>query len=70
MHKIVIVSGEGEQGTKETYRGRHTVRAVWRRLTVERCDGDRWAHAVVDDVMRCDTVEELELALGGPCQAA
>ncbi len=45
--KIMIVSGEGEQGTIRTYTGKMTVRALRARLTRETCGGDRWARAEV-----------------------
>lgn len=44
--EILIVSGEGEIGTAEVYRGKHTQRAIKSRLTRERCHGDRWARAI------------------------
>lgn len=40
---LSIVSGEGEQGTKEDYEGPRTVSAIRRVLNKERCGGDRWA---------------------------
>lgn len=44
---ITIVSGEGEIGTLEAYKGKRTIRAIKMRLTKERCHGDRWAWAMV-----------------------
>jgi hypothetical protein len=44
--EIVIISGEGENGTAEKYTGKKTQRAIRARLTCERCGGDRWAKAV------------------------
>lgn len=44
---IYIVSGEGEQGSRELYTGKRTMRAIKSRLTKERCHGDRWARAEV-----------------------
>ena len=50
METIIIVSGEGEgPGMQEVYRGARTMRALRRRLTTERCNGDRWARAVTDE---------------------
>lgn len=46
-HPIHIVSGEGEQGTVEVYTGKRTERAIKMRLTRERCNGDRWARAMI-----------------------
>ncbi len=46
-NKIIIVSGEGECGTVETYNGKRTMRAIKLRLTKERCGGARWAKAKV-----------------------
>jgi hypothetical protein len=46
--ELQIISGEGEVGTVEMYRGARTARAVKARLTRERCGGDRWAVLVVD----------------------
>lgn len=43
---MVIVSGEGEQGSVEIYKGKRTPRAIKARLTKERSHGDRWARAV------------------------
>jgi hypothetical protein len=40
---IYLISGEGENGTKELYTGARTQRAMRARLTKERCGGDRWA---------------------------
>lgn len=45
---IEILSGEGEEGTREGYEGARTVRAVRARLTSERCGGDRWAILILD----------------------
>ena len=41
---LYIVSGEGEQGTREEYEGKRTVAAIRKRLKEERCGGDRWAY--------------------------
>lgn len=41
---ILIVSGEGERGHEEVYRGARTHRALAARLTKERAGGDRWAN--------------------------
>ena len=45
---VEIVSGEGEQGTVETYTGKMTWRAINARLRRERCGGDRWAYVMID----------------------
>lgn len=45
---IEILSGEGEQGTRETYEGARTVKAIRARLTRERAGGDRWAILIID----------------------
>ncbi|OPY01468.1 MAG: hypothetical protein A4E60_01705 [Syntrophorhabdus sp. PtaB.Bin047] len=42
---IIIISGEGDNGTVEAYRGKDSPYAIKRRLTKERCEGDRWARA-------------------------
>lgn len=47
-----ITSGEGEQGTTETVRV--TPVGLKRRLTKERCSGDRWAIAHDADGNRID----------------
>ena len=41
---LYIVSGEGEQGTREDYDGPRTAAAVRKALREERCGGDRWAY--------------------------
>lgn len=46
-NKIIIVSGEGENGGAETFLGKRTIRAIKMRLTKERSGGDRWAKAKV-----------------------
>ena len=46
--EIEILSGEGEEGTREDYEGAKTVKAVRARLTSERCGGDRWAILILD----------------------
>ena len=43
--KIMILSGEGELGTIETYIGKKEARAIKMILKKERCGGDRWANA-------------------------
>jgi len=40
---LEIVSGEGEKGTIELYKGKKTATAIMQRLARERCNGDRWA---------------------------
>ena len=46
-NNIQIISGEGEVGTTDKYTGKRSLLAIKRRLTKERCHGDRWAKAVV-----------------------
>ena len=46
--EIEILSGEGEEGTREDYEGARTVKAIRARLTSERCGGDRWAILILD----------------------
>lgn len=45
--QIIIVAGEGEQGTATEYTGKRTIRALKSRLTKERCNGDRWSRAKI-----------------------
>lgn len=45
--RILILSGEGYEGTYSEYTGKRTVRALKSRLTKERCGGDRWARAYI-----------------------
>ena len=45
-----ITSGEGTQGTSETVQ--MTLIGLKRRLTKERCGGDRWAYATDADGYR------------------
>jgi len=47
-----IVSGEGENGTVEEYDGKPSVAAIMRRLSRERCGGDRWALIQAEDGYR------------------
>lgn len=66
MMTIWIVSGEGEQGTVESFGGRKTALAVIRRLARERIGGDRWAYAVIDG-RKCSSLDEILQCLGnGP----
>lgn len=45
---IVILSGEGgRNGTFELFRGTRSELAINRRLSKERCNGDRWARAYI-----------------------
>lgn len=44
---VQIVSGEGEYGTPEQYHGNGAISSIRARLTRERCNGDRWARAVM-----------------------
>jgi sulfatase maturation enzyme AslB (radical SAM superfamily) len=48
---LVIISGEGDYGTPELYDGELTLSCVLKRLTSERCNGDRWAK--VEHVSQC-----------------
>lgn len=59
---ILILSGEGEEGTFEKYTGKRTVRALRTALTKARCNGDRWAFALVsaDEDHEDDTFIELD----------
>jgi hypothetical protein len=64
QNSIKIVSGEGEQGTIEDYDGEQTAEAIFARLESERCGGDRWSHARInDDGERYRTLDELRDAL-------
>lgn len=42
---ILIFSGESESGTWERYYGKRDKAAIRRKLSRERCGGDRWASA-------------------------
>ena len=55
-NRIAIVSGEGDYGTPEMFTGCRTPLAIKRRLTAERCNGDRFAYAVIEtnDPAMCD----------------
>ena len=46
--EIEILSGEGENGTREDYEGPRTISAIRSRLTKERVGGDRWAVLILD----------------------
>ena len=50
---LCIVSGEGEQGTREDYDGTRTIAAIRKVLKEERCGGDRWAY-VTDGQFRAE----------------
>lgn len=39
---IFIISGEGERGTSEVYKGKGTTRALRMRIKKEECGGDRF----------------------------
>ena len=41
--KIVIFSGECEEGIFEEYKRARTIKAIKARLKEEKCNGDRWA---------------------------
>lgn len=46
--KVLIFAGEGVVARPPVvYEGKRTARAIKRRLTQERCNGDRWAKAAV-----------------------
>lgn len=45
--QILILSGEGSQGTFEKFTGKRTGLAIERKLAKERCGGDRWARAYI-----------------------
>ena len=47
-----IVSGEGENGVVDAYSGLRTIPAIVKRLSRERCGGDRWAVVQTDDGFR------------------
>lgn len=47
--ELIIISGEGEQGTEEVYDGKLTLGAIRNRLHREKCGGDRWAHIQTDN---------------------
>jgi hypothetical protein len=44
---VFIVAGEGEIGRAQPYTGKRTAHAIALRLARERCHGDRWARAYV-----------------------
>ena len=47
--RIEIVSGDGDgAGVAEIFEGKRTLRALRMRLTMERCQGDRWARVEID----------------------
>ena len=50
---LYVVSGEGEQGTREDYEGPRTVAAIRKALREERCGGDRWAY-ITDGQFRAE----------------
>lgn len=50
--KLEIVSGEGENGNVEEYDGKPSSAAIMRRLSRERCGGDRWALIQAEDGYR------------------
>ncbi|MDY0013903.1 MAG: hypothetical protein RBS40_13540 [Rhodocyclaceae bacterium] len=50
---LSIISGEGEQGTREDYDGPRTVAAIRKALKKERCGGDRWAY-ITDGQFRAE----------------
>ena len=41
-NKLYVISGEGEQGTREEYTGKLTVQAMRARIKDEVCGGERW----------------------------
>lgn len=64
---IVIVSGEGEQGTAELYKGKNTGRAIKARLTKEKAHGDRWARAMEYSHENEWGLVGIDLETGGSC---
>lgn len=44
---IIILSGEGKEGTFEKYDGARTIKAIKIRLKEEKCNGDRWARIYI-----------------------
>lgn len=65
MNAIEIVSGEGAgEGTRETYTGKRTARAINARLRKERCNGDRWAFVLLDGI-KYSKVLDASLAIRG-----
>ena len=45
---IKICSGEGEQGVNEEYAGPRSIPGLIHALAASRCNGDRWAYAILD----------------------
>ena len=45
--EILIISGRGDFGGVDIYHGKRTEKALKLRLTRERCQGDRWAKAIL-----------------------
>ena len=43
MKNLIILSGEGEIGTFQKYKGKETPRAIRSKITCESCGGDRFA---------------------------
>lgn len=60
--RVLIFSGEGENGTYEEYTGKRSARAIKSALTRERCSGDRWASLWIsgDDDYADDTYLEVD----------
>jgi hypothetical protein len=45
---VYIISGEGTgEGHREKYHDVRTITAIKNKLTRERCNGDRWAKAII-----------------------
>lgn len=47
-NRIAIVSGEGEIGKSHIFTGARTRLAIIRKINKERCNGDRWAYAIIE----------------------
>ena len=52
-NELYIITGEGELGMHEYYKGKRTVSAVRKALNKERCGGDRWAY-ITDGQFRAE----------------
>jgi hypothetical protein len=64
---IAIISGEGTVGSVSLYEGKNTVRAIKARLTRERCNGDRWARAIVYKDINDYGAFGYDIETGAPC---
>ena len=64
-NKIYIISGEGTgEGRGVIYTGKRTALAITRRLTKERCGGDRWARALMELHVYSHGCEGVDLETG------